>query len=77
MAANANQNDPQRPRVSMVGQVPQQWEYWVEEGCTPARLNQLGRDGWRLMGPPVCRTSLGTSGPFMYYFERPVQTPQR
>ncbi len=72
----ANQTDAQRPRISMVGQVPQQWEYWLEEECTAARLNQLGRDGWRLVGPPTARMSLGTAGRFMYIFERPVRTQQ-
>jgi len=39
-------------------------------------LNELGRDGWHLVGPPIIASmSLGTSGKLLYVFERPVQTP--
>ncbi len=73
MAAN-QQDDERRPRISMIGQVQQKWEYWQEAECTPARLNQLGQQGWRLVGPPVvARVTLGTSGKLLYVFERPVQ----
>ena len=78
MTANANQADTQRPRISMVVESPQKWAYWQEFNCQPARLNELGQEGWRLIGPPViAKMSLGTSGRLLYVFERPVQTPQR
>ncbi len=71
-----NQDDTQRPRISMVVEAPQQWEYWQEFNCQPARLNQLGKDGWRLVGAPVARQSLGTSGKLLYVFERPARPPR-
>ncbi len=78
MAANANQTDPQRPRISMVVDAPQQWEYRQEFNCTPTELTKWGHQGWRLVGPPViAKISLGSSGRLLYVFERPVQTPQR
>ncbi len=78
MTANANQNDPQRPRISMVVEAPQKWAYWQEFNCQPPRLNELGQEGWRLIGPPViAKMSLGSSGRLLYVFERPVQTPQQ
>ena len=78
MAANQNQDDVQRPRISMVGQVPQKWQYAQQFDCSVQRLNELGNDGWRLVGPPIIASmSLGTSGKLLYVFERPVQTPQR
>ncbi len=78
MTANANQNDPQRPRISMVVEAPQKWEYRQEANCTPTQLNQYGYEGWRLVGPPTfAKISLGTSGRLLYVFERPLLTPQR
>ncbi len=75
---SANQNDPQRPRISMVVEAPQKWEYRQEFDCTPTQLTGYGYEGWRLIGPPViAKMSLGTSGRLLYVFERPVQTPQR
>jgi len=72
MTAN-QQDDARRPRISMIGQVPQKWQYAQEFDCSIARLNQLGGEGWRLVGPPVSRATLGTSGKLLYVFERPVQ----
>ncbi len=73
MAAN-QQDDARRPRISMIGQVPQKWQYAQQFDCSVARLNELGADGWRLVGPPViAMTTLGTSGKLLYVFERPVQ----
>ena len=78
MTANANQNDPQRQRISMVVDAQQKWEYRQEFNCTPTDLTKWGHQGWRLVGPPViAKMSLGTSGRLLYVFERPVQTPQR
>ncbi len=77
MAANANQDDVRRPRISMVAEVPQKWAYWQEFDCKPPRLNELGQQGWRLVGPPViAMTTLGTSGKLLYVFEQPIQTQQ-
>jgi len=46
MAANQNQqNDAQHPRISMVIQAPQQWQYGQQFDCTVARLNELGKEG--------------------------------
>jgi len=45
---SANQNDPQRPRISMVAAVSQKWQYGQELNCTLERLNELGQDGWEL-----------------------------
>ncbi len=76
MTANANQTDPQRPRISMVVDARQRWEYRQEANCTPTQLNQYGYEGWRLVGPPTfAKISLGTSGRLLYVFERPLQTP--
>ncbi len=72
MTAN-QQDNTQRPRISMIGQVQQRWQYAQELNCTVARLNQLGNEGWRLVGPPVTQSVLGTSGKLLYVFERPVQ----
>ncbi len=73
-----NQTEAQRPRISTVVEAPQKWAYWQEFDCQPPRLNELGQQGWRLVGPPVIASmSLGTSGQLLYVFERPVQTPQR
>ncbi len=78
MTVNANQNDPQRPRISMVVDAQQKWEYRQEFNCTPTDLTKWGHQGWRLVGPPViAKMSLGTSGRLLYVFERPVQTPQQ
>ncbi len=78
MTANANQNDPQRPRISMVVEAPQKWQYAQVFNCSLERLNELGNEGWHLVGPPViAKMSLGTSGRLLYVFERPIQTPQR
>ncbi len=79
MAANANQNqnNAQSPRLSLVIQAPQQWQYAQQADCTVARLNELGRDGWELVGAPVTQSVLGTSGRLLYVFKRPVQAPQR
>ena len=77
MTNNASQTDAQRPRISMVAEVPQQWEYRQEVDCTPTELTKWGHQGWRLVGPPVARATLGTSGRLLYVFERPVQTPQQ
>ena len=77
MTAN-QQDDARRPRISMIGQVPQKWQYAQEYGCSLARLQELGADGWRLVGPPVvAATTLGTSGKLLYVFERPVQVSQQ
>jgi hypothetical protein len=76
--ANQNQNSTPPPRISMVIQVPQQWQYAQQVDCTVARLNELGKDGWELTGPPVvANTTLGTSGKLLYVFKRPMQTPAR
>ena len=78
MTANANQSDAQRPRISMVVEAPQKWAYLQEFNCQPARLNELGQQGWRLIGPPVIASmSLGSSGRLLYVFEQPIQPPQR
>jgi len=78
MTANANQNDPQRPRISMVVEASQKWAYLQEFDCQPARLNELGQQGWHLVGPPVIASmSLGTSGRLLYVFEQPIPIPQR
>ncbi len=78
MAANANQNDAQRPRISMVIQAPQQWQYGQQFDCTVARLNELGKEGWELVGSPtIARTVLGSSGQLLYVFKRPVQVNQQ
>jgi len=72
----ANQQDAQHPRISMVAEVQQQWEYLQEFDCKVARLGELGQQGWRLVGSPVvATTTLGTSGKLLYVFERPVRTP--
>jgi len=74
----ANQNDAQRPRISMVAAVSQKWQYGQELNCTLERLNELGQDSWELVGSPViARTVLGSSGQLLYVFKRPIQTPQR
>jgi len=76
MTVNANQNDSQRPRISMVVDAQQKWEYRQEFNCTPTDLTKWGHQGWRLVGSPViAKMSLGTSGRLLYVFERPVQTP--
>ncbi len=76
MTANANQDDAQRPRISMVVDARQQWQYAQQFDCSVDRLNELGRDGWHLVGPPIIASmSLGTSGKLLYVFERPLQTP--
>ncbi len=78
MTVNANQNNPQRPRISMVVDAQQKWEYRQEFNCTPTDLTKWGHQGWRLVGPPViAKMSLGTSGRLLYVFERPIQTPQQ
>jgi len=78
MTANANQPDAQRPRISMVAEAAQKWEYRQEFNCTPTQLNQYGYEGWRLVGSPViAKMSLGSSGRLLYVFERPLRTPQR
>ncbi len=78
MTANANQPNAQRPRISMVVDAQQKWEYRQEANCTPDQLNYWGAQGWRLVGPPtIAKISLGSSGRLIYVFERPVQTPQR
>ncbi len=75
---NQAQDDAQRPRMSLVAAVPQQWQYAQEYRCSLDRLNQLGRDGWELTGPPVvANTTLGTSGKLLYVFKRPIQMPPR
>ncbi len=76
MATNQNQTDAQRPRTSMVVTAPQQWQYAQLYDCTLDRLNQLGKDGWELVGAPVAQSYLGTSGKLLYVFKRPVQTTQ-
>jgi hypothetical protein len=76
MTANANQANAQRPRISMVVDAQQKWEYRQEFNCTPTDLTKWGHQGWRLVGPPViAKMSLGSSGRLLYVFERPVQTP--
>jgi hypothetical protein len=81
MAANQNQNqaqdDAQRPRISLVAHVLQQWQYGQEFDCSLARLSQLGLEGWELVGSPVTQAVLGTSGKLLYVFKRPIQVPQR
>ena len=72
---NQNQNTTPPPRISMVIQVPQQWHYAQQMDCTVARLNELGRDGWELVGPPITQSVLGTTGKLLYVFKRPMQTP--
>ena len=74
--ANQNQNNTAPPRISMVIQVPQQWQYAQQVDCTVARLNELGRDGWELVGPPTTQSVLGTTGKLLYVFKRPMQTTQ-
>jgi len=72
---SSNQNETQRPRVSMIAEMPQQWQYRQEFDCTPEQLDSWGSQGWRLVGAPVvARTTLGTSGKLLYVFERPVQS---
>ena len=61
----------------MVIQAPQQWQYAQFLNCSLDRLNELGKDGWELVGPPVTQTYLGTSGGLLYVFKRPMQTPSR
>jgi hypothetical protein len=78
MTANANQTDAQRPRISMVIDARQQWQYAQQFDCSVDRLNELGRDGWHLVGPPVIASiSLGTSGKLLYVFERPMPVNQQ
>jgi len=78
MTANANQTDPQRPRISMVVDARQQWQYAQQFDCSVDRLNELGRDGWHLVGPPViAKMSLGSSGRLLYVFERPIPISQQ
>jgi len=80
MAANENQSrsNVPSPRISMVIQAPQQWQYGQQFDCTVARLNELGKEGWELVGPPtITRTTLGTSGQLLYVFKRPVQVNQQ
>jgi len=73
MTADANQTDAQCPRISMVAEAPQKWEYRQEANCTPDQLNYWGAQGWRLVGPPViAKISLGSSGRLIYVFERPL-----
>ncbi len=75
---SASQTDAQRPRISMVAEAAQKWEYRQEFNCTPTQLNQYGYEGWRLVGSPViAKMSLGSSGRLLYVFERPLRTPQR
>jgi len=69
-----NQGQTRRAPVSVIAQTQQRWEYHQEDECSTARLNELGGDGWRLVGPPViARMNLGSSGKLMYVFERPVK----
>ena len=75
--ANQNQNTTPTPRISQVIQVPQQWQYGQQFDCTVARLNELGKEGWELVGAPVTQSVLGTSGRLLYVFKRPLQTPSR
>ncbi len=73
---SVNQNDPQRPRISMVVEAPQKWQYAQVFNCSLELLNELGNEGWHLVGAPViAKMSLGSSGRLLYVFERPVQTP--
>ncbi len=75
---SASQTDAQRPRISMVAEAAQKWEYRQEFNCTPTQLNQYGYEGWQLVGSPViAKMSLGSSGRLLYVFERPLRTPQR
>ncbi len=75
---SASQNDAQRPRISTVVEAPQKWQYAQVFNCSLERLNELGNDGWHLVGPPViAKMSLGSSGRLLYVFERPLPMPQR
>ncbi len=74
---NNQAQDPARPavRVSPVAQIRQQWEYHQEHKCSTERLNALGREGWRLVGPPVpILISFGSLSRALYVFERPVRS---
>lgn len=57
--------------VLVTAETMQRWEYLVRENLTEAQLNALGKQGWRLIGPPTSRTSFGTSGALIYVCERP------
>jgi len=43
----------------------------MRENLTEEQLNLLGRQGWRLVGPPTPRAFNGTTSKFIYVFERP------
>lgn len=81
MGANQNtgqgtqgaQQGAQQPRVSLVAETQQQWQYMQQFDQTPDQLTYWGMQGWRLVGPPViAQTTLGTSGKLLYVFERPI-----
>ena len=72
--AQGAQQGTQQPRVSLIAETPQQWQYMQQFDCTPTVLNEYGAQGWRLVGPPViAQTTFGTSGKLLYVFERPVR----
>jgi len=74
MSNNQNQGqEGQTPKVSTVAYSQQQWQYRQEVDCTIDELNYWGAQGWRLVGTPVSKTALGTSGQLIYVFERPVK----
>jgi hypothetical protein len=60
-----------RDDVVPTAQTMQQWQYLMRENLTEEQLTLLGRQGWRLVGPPTPRAFNGTTSKFIYVFERP------
>ncbi len=50
----------------------QGWEYMGLESPSMDQINDAGRKGWRLVGPPTSKIVFGSSGKMVYTFERPL-----
>ena len=47
----------------------QKWEYKIEEDASEARLNELGKDGWELVGVSIKPSLVG----YRFYLKRRVE----
>jgi len=68
--ADGNAPKPEAAKPASVAPARVQWEYKVEVNINERRMNQLGKEGWELVGFQLT-SPRGGSGNTNYVFKRP------